>query len=105
MQAQQPYDPVGAMGGLFAPAYIVGNPQSEQAVGAWNTAHLQTPPAPDVQPTAPVAPTPSPLTSPAALATGLPQSTLANTRFAALGTPYPNQRRDTIAAAMMGQGG
>src|SRR6187200_3370421 len=29
------YDPVGAMGGLFAPAYIHGNPQSEAAVAKW----------------------------------------------------------------------
>jgi hypothetical protein len=38
-----PYDPVGALGGLFAPAYIHGNPQSEAAVQAWTTAHPYSP--------------------------------------------------------------
>ncbi len=39
-----PYDPVGAMGGLFAPAYIVGNPESEAAVAQWQaTNHPLTP--------------------------------------------------------------
>lgn len=35
----QNYDPQGAMGGLFAPAYIKGFAPSEQAVAAWNAAH------------------------------------------------------------------
>ena len=26
----KPYDPVGAMGGLFAPAYIHGNPEARR---------------------------------------------------------------------------
>lgn len=42
-----PYDPTGALGGLFAPAYIAGNAQSEAAVNAWNAANLKTAPAPD----------------------------------------------------------
>ena len=40
--ATQQYDPVGAMGGLFAPAYIHGDPVSEStAVAAWNAAHFE----------------------------------------------------------------
>lgn len=38
------YNPVGAASGLFAPAYIAGNPEAMAAAGNWNTAHLQTPP-------------------------------------------------------------
>lgn len=33
------YDPNGALGGLFAPAYVHGNPQSEAAVNAWRAAN------------------------------------------------------------------
>lgn len=33
------YDPVGAVNGLFAPAYIKGYAPSEQAVAAWNAAN------------------------------------------------------------------
>jgi hypothetical protein len=40
---QQPYDPVGALGGLFAPAYIHGNQQSSDAVQAWTAAHPYSP--------------------------------------------------------------
>jgi hypothetical protein len=68
------YDPVGAMGGLFAPAFIYGNPQAEAAASAWNTAHLQTPPPPD-HPFTPGA------ASPAA--------------------PNPAAARDTIAQSLM----
>lgn len=39
------YNPVGALNGLFAPAYIKGDPQSEAAVAAWNAANLKKPPA------------------------------------------------------------
>jgi hypothetical protein len=35
----QPYDPTGALGGLFAPAYIHGNPQAEAAVADWTARH------------------------------------------------------------------
>jgi hypothetical protein len=42
------YDPTGAMSGLFAPAYIHGDPVAEAAAAAWNAAHLKTPPAADV---------------------------------------------------------
>ena len=45
--ATQQYDPVGAMGGLFAPAYIHGDPVSEAAVAAWNAAHLKLRPTTD----------------------------------------------------------
>lgn len=31
------YDPTGALGGLFAPAYIHGNPESEAAVQQWQS--------------------------------------------------------------------
>src|SRR5580765_8582399 len=44
----QQYDPVGALGGLFAPAWIYGDPISQAAVEAWNAAHLKVPPAPDL---------------------------------------------------------
>jgi hypothetical protein len=40
---QYPYDPVGALGGLFAPAYIHGDQQSEDAVKAWTLAHPYSP--------------------------------------------------------------
>lgn len=33
--ADQPYDAVGALGGMFAPAYIAGNQQSQDAVQKW----------------------------------------------------------------------
>jgi hypothetical protein len=38
--ARSQYDEVGAQGGLFAPAYIHGDPVSEAAVQRWNIAHL-----------------------------------------------------------------
>jgi hypothetical protein len=37
------YDPVGALNGLFAPAYIAGNPQADAAVQAWTVAHPHSP--------------------------------------------------------------
>ena len=37
----QDYNPQGAMGGLFAPAYIHGLKASEDAVAAWNAANHQ----------------------------------------------------------------
>jgi len=42
-----PYDDVGALGGLFAPAYIAGDPNSMTAVARWNAAHLKRRPAAD----------------------------------------------------------
>lgn len=42
-----PYDPVGALGGVFAPAYIVNDPVSKAAVDAWNAAHMKFPPGAD----------------------------------------------------------
>jgi len=47
MARSSTYDPVGAMGGLFAPAFIYGDPEAEQAVAAWLAKNLKTPPAPD----------------------------------------------------------
>lgn len=51
----QQYDETGALGGLFAPAWIYGNDQSMNAVNRWNAAHLQQhqqpPPVQDVAPT------------------------------------------------------
>jgi hypothetical protein len=41
----QPYDPVGAMGGMFAPAYIYGNPESEAAVQKWQAENFAMTPA------------------------------------------------------------
>jgi hypothetical protein len=35
----QTYNPQGAMGGLFAPAYIAGYKPSEDAVAAWTASH------------------------------------------------------------------
>lgn len=50
------YNPVGALGGLFAPAFIYGNPESDAAVAAWGKQNLKSPPLPTpVMP--PVAPT------------------------------------------------
>ncbi len=46
--ATQTYDPIGAMGGLFAPAFIASDPVSQDAVARWNAAHLRLRPAPDV---------------------------------------------------------
>lgn len=77
----QPYDEIGAMGGLFAPAYIHGDPISEAAVARWNAAHRRGAPAPDA-------------------------STYATTPTASQSIPgiasQPSQR-DAIAMAMMGQ--
>jgi hypothetical protein len=42
-----PYDDVGALGGLFAPAYIAGDPVSQAAVAKWTAAHQKSPPPPD----------------------------------------------------------
>ena len=42
--SQDRYDEIGADNGLFAPAYIHGNPASEEAVRRWNIAHLLLPP-------------------------------------------------------------
>jgi hypothetical protein len=42
-----PYDPVGALGGVFAPAYIANDPVSKAAVDAWNAAHMKFPPGQD----------------------------------------------------------
>lgn len=39
-----PYDPVGALGGTFAPGYTRSDPQSVAAVDVWNAAHLKVPP-------------------------------------------------------------
>jgi hypothetical protein len=33
--ADKPYDPAGAMNGLFAPAYVAGDPTSHDAVAKW----------------------------------------------------------------------
>jgi hypothetical protein len=41
---RQPYDDVGALGGLFAPAYIPGDPIAMAAVARWNAAHRRVPP-------------------------------------------------------------
>jgi hypothetical protein len=68
--ANAAYDPVGALGGLFAPAYIHGNPQSEAAVGQWNAAHLVSPPPP------------GPLPSAAAAAPAAPAAPAVNSRDA-----------------------
>ena len=38
----QTYNPQGAMGDLFAPAYIAGYKPSEDAVAAWNAAHTMS---------------------------------------------------------------
>lgn len=38
------YNPTGALNGLFAPAYIAGNPEATAAAAAWNAANLKTPP-------------------------------------------------------------
>jgi hypothetical protein len=40
---RQPYDSVGALNGLFAPAYIHGDPTSDAAVQAWMVAHPRSP--------------------------------------------------------------
>jgi hypothetical protein len=42
---EQPYDPVGAMGGLFAPAYIHGNPEAEAAAAKWQAENFAMTPA------------------------------------------------------------
>ena len=55
--ALRPYDPVGAMGGLFAPALIRGNRESELAFDEWMARNLKRPPAADTGPPAPPAPT------------------------------------------------
>jgi hypothetical protein len=56
--AQQPYDPVGALNGLFAPAYIHGNAESDQAVQNWMVAHPKSPGVGTFVPNATAAPTP-----------------------------------------------
>lgn len=42
--ATTPYDAQGAMGGLFAPAYVKGYQPSEDAVGAWRATHRSVTP-------------------------------------------------------------
>jgi hypothetical protein len=44
--SHHPYDSVGAMGGLFAPAWLYGDEVSRAAVEAWNAKNLKKPPAP-----------------------------------------------------------
>ena len=44
--AYHPYDPIGALGGLFAPAFIRNDLTSEEAVAAWNARNRKYPPAP-----------------------------------------------------------
>lgn len=41
--AEYQYNPTGALNGLFAPAYVAGNPQAEAAASNWNAAHRQGP--------------------------------------------------------------
>ena len=43
--AVRPYDPVGAMGGLFAPALIRGNRRIGTGVREWMARNLKRPPA------------------------------------------------------------
>ena len=40
----QPYDETGALGGLFAPAFIRGNPESEAAVAQWQAENFAVTP-------------------------------------------------------------
>jgi hypothetical protein len=75
--ALTPYDDVGAMGGLFAPAFIFGDPVSEAAVARWNAAHLKRKPAPDVN------------KMPGSVVNSLSPSS------------SPDPQRDAIAAALM----
>ena len=44
--AVNPYDSVGALGGLFAPAWLYGDEASKAAVEAWNAKNLKKAPAP-----------------------------------------------------------
>lgn len=39
-----PYDPIGAMNGMFAPAYIHGNKESEDAAAKWQAANFAVTP-------------------------------------------------------------
>lgn len=89
---QGPYDPVGALGGLFAPAYIHGNPQSEDAVAAWMKAHYSV--TPDI-----INASRLPGTG------GNPGPVDPNALIAAAqgGTYDPSARRDAIAAQVQAQ--
>jgi hypothetical protein len=44
--AVSPYDSVGALGGLFAPAWLYGDEVSKAAVEAWNAKNLKKAPDP-----------------------------------------------------------
>jgi hypothetical protein len=73
---RQPYDSVGALNGLFAPAYIHGDPTSDAAVQAWSVANPRSPGVGTYTP------------SPAAAATPVAQ---------------PNPQRDAIATTIVAQ--
>jgi hypothetical protein len=99
------YNPQGAMGGLFAPAFIVGNPQSEQAVSQWNAANLKTPPVSDFAPGS----ASTTAIMPGASAPSAPSRTMPlqdpysgpQSRFTALGgVTDPMQQRAAIAASL-----
>jgi len=88
------YDPVGALNGLFAPAYIHGNAESDQAVQNWMVAHPRSPGVGTFVPNATAAATPvaqpaaqvaQPAAQPAAQSTAL------------------NDQRNSIANALIQQ--
>jgi hypothetical protein len=103
------YNPTGALNGLFAPAYIAGNPQAEAAASAWNAARAPA--------GAPATPAGGSLFAPPYVA-GNPQSAVAVSAWNAanLKTPPPavavpppvsnsggidNRRRDLVARAII----
>jgi len=75
------YDPVGALNGLFAPAYIHGNAESDQAVQNWMVAHPRSP----------------------GVGTFVPNATAAATPVAQPLAPAADTQRNNIAAAVQQQ--
>lgn len=94
------YDPVGAMGGLFAPAHIFGDPESQAAIEAW-TARQRPPPPPPPPPPTPLSQSSSPL--PTTSSVGLNPSAMQP--FAGAMPAGAYDPRDQIAMAIMQQGG
>ena len=47
MASSYKYDPIGSLGGLFAPAYLYGNKEAEDAFEAWWQKNKKTPPKGD----------------------------------------------------------
>ena len=88
MAAPLSYNPAGALGGLFAPAYIPGYAPSDAAVQAWRAAHTSNLTPADIPSTA----MPGGAVDPAAL------------QAMAWNQPYDlNARRNAVAAAVQAQ--